>query len=72
MSLTTVGAILSTAMVNRLNQKKIENEFAILKEKEGRASEKRRDMISIPVLIIAIVLSIIGVVFPLILNLIGA
>ena len=71
LSLTTIGVIISTAMVNRLNQKKLEHEFAILNEKEGRPNEKKWDLISIPVLIIAIVLSIIGVVFPLILNLIG-
>ena len=70
-ALTTVAVVLSTAMANRLNQRKIEHEFEKIKEKEGRLINKRHDLISIPVLIIATILSLVGVVFPLFINLFG-
>ncbi len=60
-SLTTVSLVLSTAMITRLNHKKLEQEFEILKAKEGRELEGKRDALSIPVLIVAGILSILGI-----------
>lgn len=70
-AMTTIAIVLSTAMANRLNQKKIENEFEKIREKEERLIKKKHDLISIPVLIIATILSLLGVILPLFLNLLG-
>ncbi|NVM56382.1 MAG: hypothetical protein HWN66_21975 [Candidatus Helarchaeota archaeon] len=68
-AMTTVAVVLSAAMANRLNQRKIEREFEKIREKEDRLAKKKRDLISIPILIIAIILSLLGVILPTFLNL---
>ncbi|MFX0081810.1 MAG: hypothetical protein ACFE94_08660 [Candidatus Hodarchaeota archaeon] len=65
-SLTTISMVLASAMITRINHKKMEHEFAILKEIEGRKEEIKPDIISIPILVIATVLSILGMIFALI------
>ncbi|MFW9824300.1 MAG: hypothetical protein ACFFE4_15260 [Candidatus Thorarchaeota archaeon] len=60
-SLTTVSMLLATAMITRINHKKVEHEFNILKEKDGREVRIQRDFLSIPVLVIAAILSVLGV-----------
>lgn len=70
-AMTTIAVVLSAAMANRLNQKKIESEFEKIREKEERLIKKKRDLISIPVLIIATILSLLGVILPIFLNLYG-
>ncbi len=70
-AMTTIAVVLSAAMANRLNQKKIESEFEKIREKEERLIKKKHDLISIPVLIIATILSLLGVILPIFLNLYG-
>ncbi len=61
-SLTTVSILLSTAMITRVNHKKIEHEFKLLKEKEGREVSIEHDYLSVPVLVIATFLSTLGII----------
>jgi hypothetical protein len=63
-SLTTVAVVLSGAMANRIDGRKMEQEFAKLREKEGRIPKEKHDLISIPVLIIAAIISMLGIAFP--------
>jgi hypothetical protein len=63
-SLTAVAVILSSAMGNRINQRKTDRNFEILKQKEGIRIEKKKDLISIPVLIIATLVSLLGIILP--------
>jgi hypothetical protein len=63
-SLTAIAVILSAAMGNRIDQRKTDHNFDVLKEKEGIRVEKKRDLISVPVLIIATVVSLLGVILP--------
>jgi hypothetical protein len=65
-SLTTVSMVLSTAMITRLNNKKLEQEFETLKAKEGREPKAKRDILSIPVLVAAGILSTLAILLALI------
>ena len=65
-SLTTISMVLASAMITRINYKKIEYEFMVLKEIEGRKEDIKPDLISIPILVIATILSILGMIFALI------
>ena len=61
-SLTTVSMVLASAMITRINHKKIEYEFTLLKEKEGKEVKRKPDILSIPVLIVAALLSTLGII----------
>ena len=69
-SITTVSVILSTAMANRINEKKTESELSIIKaavsDQEVEIVSKS-DKISVPVLITAAILSSLGIIIPILL-----
>ncbi|MFX0004574.1 MAG: hypothetical protein ACFE9C_13705 [Candidatus Hodarchaeota archaeon] len=62
---TTVAVVISGVMANRISDKKLERQFEELKEE--RLRKKERDLISIPLLIIAAILCILGLIMPYIL-----
>ncbi len=62
---TTVAVVISGVVANRISDKKLERQFEELKEE--RLRKKERDLISIPILIIAAILCILGLILPYIL-----
>jgi hypothetical protein len=69
-SIVTVAVVISSAMANRVSELIAEEEFAEIKatlKKDETLLIKRKDFISIPVLIIAATLPVFGILFPIIL-----
>ncbi len=69
-SLTTVAAILSAAMANRVNEKKTDHDLSVIRA--DITDQKTRivpetDLISIPILLLAALLSSLGVLIPILL-----
>ena len=59
--LITVAMLLATVMSSRIDERKLENQIIALEVVMGKETEIDRDVISMPILIVALVLAALGI-----------
>ena len=59
--LITVAMLLATVMSSRIDERKLENQIVALEVVMGKETEIDRDVISMPILIVALVLAALGI-----------
>jgi len=59
--LVTVAMLLATVMSSRIDERKLENRIVSLQIEMGKEAEIDRDMISMPILLVALFLAVIGI-----------